>query len=174
MSRHDPEYWKKCLEHGDKLFSYMINNFDSMLDSNSIKHFDIRHECVCDLGSDEVKEQYGKDIEKELIHWIKTQYENKQLFNNNNWKPFRDKCIFTYSYLGYKILFRYKHYIFQLIVESDCELHECNDCLNNLNRWHFSLGIYGLTEEGNKNTMPYNDPPVPDDNIMPENDWKRK
>ena len=174
MSNKEPYYWDKFVEHGRKLFNYMINNFDSMIDLNRIKHFDIRNEGVCDLGSDEVKEKYGKNIEQELIEWIKKEYENKQLFNNDNWKPFRDQTLFIYSYLGYKILFRYKHYIFQLVLDSDCELDDCNDCLNNINRWHLALTLYGWTEEGNENTMPYDREPVLEDNIMPERWWNIK
>ena len=90
---------------------------------------------------------------------------------DDNWKPFRDRYSLVDSYLGYKILFIYKHYFFQLVVDDECELDYCNDCLNKLNSWHFAVILYGWTEEGNKNTMPYNDPPVLDDNIMPENDW---
>lgn len=174
MSSKEPFLWDKFVEHGKKLYSYMINNFDSMLDLNSIRHFDIRSQGVHDLGSQEVKDEYGKDIEKELIEWIKIHHADNNLFNIDNWKPFRDRNSLVDSYLGYKILFRYKHYFFQLVVDDECELDYCNDCLNKLNSWHFAVILYGWTEEGNKNTMPYNDPPVLDDNIMPENDWNRK
>ena len=34
-------FWKQFLVEGDKLYEYLINNFDDMFDGDKIKHFDI-------------------------------------------------------------------------------------------------------------------------------------
>ncbi len=56
--------WIRFLEKGDKLFNYMINNFDDMFDNNIIKHFDIRDEAIYDLGSKDIKEKLLKNKNK--------------------------------------------------------------------------------------------------------------
>ena len=68
-------YWKRHLEEGEILFDYLINNYDAMIDGDTIKHFDIWYvspslRCY----NDEIEEVYGKDIERELIPWIKSEH----------------------------------------------------------------------------------------------------
>lgn len=97
--RHDS--WPECIIEGELFFEYMIHNFNSMFNNeSSIKDFNIRDEELYHICSREIMEKYGVEIEKELIPWIKEQHSNGQLFEKDNWKPFRDICSYSEIYLG--------------------------------------------------------------------------
>jgi trigger factor len=70
--------WDRFLIEGKELFQYMKNNFDTMFDGDAkIKHFDIRDEVCYDYGSQELKQVFGTEIQKELVPWIKKEFEEK-------------------------------------------------------------------------------------------------
>jgi hypothetical protein len=167
--------WDRFLKEGEELFNYMIHNFDDMFDGNKIKHFDIRYEYIYDEGTQEIKERYGEDIQKELIPWIKKEFESNELINSTSWKPFRDQYTLSDMYFGYRKLFQFKHYYFQLAMESECDLDDCKYCINDTNKIifspHFCLALYGWKDESSDILQPYNKVKIPLDNIMPESDW---
>lgn len=172
-------YWNDFLIEGDELYSLMTNNFDSFIDGNTIKHF-----CIIDgiykriKDTDEMTNEISNDIEKELLPWIKKELEEGRLFDKTIWRPFYNICAITRMYYGYKYLFNYKEYIFQLAIEKYCELDECTYCNTNnttsiccLNSQHFCLALYGWKEEGSNMLQPYKNSMIPEDNIMPEQHW---
>jgi hypothetical protein len=76
----------------DRIYKYMVNNFESMFDSElSIKHFHIRPG-LFGLWSDadDIKEEYSKNIQLDCIRWIKNELIKEQLFNSTNWIPIQD------------------------------------------------------------------------------------
>jgi hypothetical protein len=170
-------HWDKFLVEGDILYNYMLNNFENMFDGDSkIKHFDI----VCGLFAlteyiDEIKEQYNDDIQKELILWIKKELEENRLFQKDSWKPFRDPDLIIYMFFGYRKMFQYKNYYFQLSLSTDCEYNdECEYCKNKENTRHFGLAFYGWKDINKEKLQPDNLLFVPSDNIIPESFWRRE
>jgi hypothetical protein len=168
--------WKEILKKGDKLYDYMRENFESMFDGESVmKHFEIRFEGTCDLGSEALTEKYGSEIQKELVPWIYNQEKLNSLFDKTNWKPFRDKYCFREMYMGYKYMFQFKNYFFQLGIEEECALDNCKYCENNENQIHFQLIICGWKEKDDDNFLqPHIYFPILPNNIMPERYWQVK
>ena len=168
--------WDKFIVKGQELFDYMINNFNDMFDIDmKIKHFTLRDGGVYDLGTEEIMIKHGTDIERELILWIYNEYNTNDLFNTNLWKPFRDDYIITDMYLGYRKLFTFKEYYFQLIIENKCNSYDiCEYCSNNKFTYCFSLVLYGWKNNKEYKLQPYNRVNILDDNILPDNEWNLK
>jgi hypothetical protein len=149
----DPYYWADFVAQGDELFDYMRHNFESMFDGASrIKHFMLTFDVLskgCD--TDELYKEHGKDIEQELISWIRTEFDTGRLFDKEKWKPFY--IYLPDMYLGYRHIFQYKHYVFQLALDYCFEydwrigMGDCKDCETSENSIHFQLVIYGVKDE---------------------------
>ena len=103
------------VKKGEELFQYMIHNYDTMFDGDYIKHFDVWYTSHMMEGYyDEAIKECGKNnIKAELIPWIRKEFETNNLFNSENWRPERDYD-YCDMYLGYRKLFVYKQYYFQL------------------------------------------------------------
>ena len=168
--------WDRFAIEGDVLFTYMTENYQDMFDGDIIKHFSIRNEGCVDIGSDELMKEHRSEIEKELVVWIRNEIEKKTLFDNNNWRAFRDKYTLVDMYLGYKILFQFKQYFLQLAIDEyidDCE--DCNYCLRDDINPHFQLVLCGWKVNENDTFIePYTNFPILPDNIMPEKFWNMK
>jgi hypothetical protein len=166
--------WDRFVKEGDILFNYMIQNFEKMFDGHSIiKHFDIESGFIGLFDYiDDIKEKYNDNLQYELIQWIQNEFHNNELFKETNWRPFRDQDILTCMFLGYRRMFQYKHYIFQLIINSSCENCDvCEYCKHKENRIHFSLSFYGWKEKDCITLHPYNRLSLSDDNVLPEQFW---
>ncbi len=174
-------FWSKFLLQADELYNYMINNFDTMFEVNSIiKHFEIRegyYLYITDL--EELTSTYGEDIQKNLIPWIKKEKEENRLFDKTLWKPFRDQEYLSFMYYGYRKLFQYKHYYFQLVMESECIDENCKYCIAActvnpssivLNQ-HFGLALYGWKAKDSDMLQQNTDVKIQDDNMMAERHW---
>lgn len=174
MSEDYSFYWDRFLLEGEELFNYMIHNFDTMLDGDIVKHFDIRSgHYGYDTEADEINEKYAVDIQKNMVKWIKNEFEENKLFDKNNWKPFRDQDLLNYMYLGYRKMFQYKQYYFQLAIENMCGI--CDYCkIKNEDRTHFELALYGWKDENSEKLQPYDSFVNLCDNMMTEKYWKRK
>jgi hypothetical protein len=174
---HKNVSWENIAKEGDELFDYLIHNYKNMFDKEEkIKHFDI------DIGwfmlfeeSREVKEKYNDEIQRELVPWIKKEFQNNELFKIENWKPFRNQHIYTHMYLGYRKLFQYKQYIFQLSLLSRC--------YNNIPTFSnekkimgaiFELQLCGWKEINHEKLQPANIITILDDNIVPKSFWDEK
>lgn len=165
--------WGEFLKEGEGLFQYMIHNYDDMFDDGRIKHFDIWYATWwMQSHYKDVKALCGKEIQTELVPWIHHEFESKRLFDSSHWKPFRDGDTLIYMSLGYKKLFVYKNYYFQLQIEATCS--DCVHCESKDNPIHFDLGLYGWKDEHSDKVLPYNDVIILSDNMMPERDWIRK
>ena len=165
------ESWKRFLVEGDNLYNYMINNFENMFDENTIKYFCIVNGIYRNIkDTDKLTEEYGDEIEKELIPWIRNELKEGRLFDKTLWKPFRNQCQLLDMYYGYRILFTYKEYIFQLAVEDYCDFYENNNKRID-DRACFVLALYGWKDKDSDMLQPYNDSVIPNDNIMPQKHW---
>jgi len=168
----DIDTWNRFVEEGEELYNYMIDNFNNMIDGESIKHFDIVYGPYHTIKYIfDIKEKYFNDIHKEIIPWIKKEFDSKSLFKYNNWIPFRDQDAMVDMFLGYRKLFQYKEYFFQLTMLSQCDKLKCNDCnIEELTLYkHFGLALYGW-KEGNT-IQPDNLFTLNEDNIMPDKYW---
>jgi hypothetical protein len=163
-------------EDGYSLFDYMIHNFSSMFDGyDKIKHFDVISG-VYDLRMDvfDIKKQYFDDLQRELIPWIQKEFENNELFQSTNWRPFCDPFILTSKFLGYRTMFQYKQYIFQLSLLDWChDCYSCNDCKEDdyTDCIHFYLSLYGWKDDIHEKLHPYNYITLSDNNRLPESLW---
>lgn len=82
-------------------------------------------------------------------------------------------------YFGYKYLFQYKHYYFQLGIQKYCELEVCTYC-NHIkgeyfeeysdNSQHFMISLYGWKEDNSNVLLPYN-LLLSNNDIMEEKHW---
>lgn len=166
--------WDCFLIEGDNLFKYMEENYQHMFDGDIIKHFNIIPGIYTSYNNiNIIKEKYDIDIQKKLIHWIKTEFKNGNLLKKEDWKPFRDQSMLTCIYLGYKKLFEYRNYYFQLSIEPECL--DCIYCDNKENSIHFQLVYYGFKENINDLTLkPYDYIEVLSGNILSEKFWNIK
>lgn len=166
--------WEKLIKEGESLFDYMIHNFETLLDNETkIKHFDIENgQCGLQEYTDEIKEKYFNDIQPELIKWIKCESDTKDLFDYNNWKPFRDPEFILYMFLGYNKIFQYDKYIFLLSLKTDCDNEEC-EChkTERKNTVHFGLTFFGWKDDRYAKLQPYNTFITPTGIYMPNSWW---
>jgi hypothetical protein len=170
--------WLSFLEEGDILYNYLVNNFEELFDGNKIKHFGFRDGIYLNiLNNDEMNATYGKDIQTDLIHWIRIELEENRLLKKELWKPFRDKWHLSEMYYGYRKLFQYKHYYFQLAMETSCSLDECEYCdmydifYIHKNSKHFKLALYGWKDDTSNMLQPHCKVEITSDNIMIEKNW---
>lgn len=173
--------WDRFINEGDVLYNYMITNFENMLNGDKIKHF-----CINDgiyrriKDTDEMNNEMSDDIQKELIPWIRKEFQEGRLFNKEIWTPFRNKNTSTTMYYGYRKLFYYDKYIFQLSLEEYCELDEClycnpNNVITNIcseNSQHFCLALYGWKEDGSNMLQPHKQVIIPMDDLISDIHWK--
>jgi hypothetical protein len=172
-------FWPRFVKEGDFLYDYLINNFNKLLDNDKIIHFYIRDGIYYGIDNTErIKENYGNDIEKELVIWIKKEYQENCLFNRDFWKPFRDQETLSDMYNGYRKLFQYKEYYFQLAMESECGDYNCKYCkeyqINSIEPIItplFCLTLYGWKNKDSEMLQPYKHTIIPIDNLMCDLDW---
>jgi len=170
-----PTKWDACIAEGNKSFTYMINNLDDMFDKDSIKHFDIRYATSdCIIYYNNIRDKYLNTIQHTLIQWIYNEHTCGRLYEQTNWKPFRDVNDYTEMYLGYKKLFLYKEYYFQLAIEYRCECDECIYCITEKNRIHFELGLYGWRNNCNNLLDPDKRYSIELDDIICRKFWERE
>ena len=170
--------WETLAKDGDELFEYLINNYENMLDGeDKVKHFDIENGDYLSDDTIYIKDTYSDELQKELVPWIKNEFQKNELFKIENWKPFRDHNLyFSYIYLGYRNLFQFKHYIFQLTISFGCEeedtcIHCIKENLIGTFRIRLGLGLYGWKDENYVKLQPRDRITVLDDNILPETYW---
>ena len=138
-------YWDRFLREGEELYNYMIKNILSMIDDNNMNHFDIKPDYSnLEVDCSIIIKEHGDDIKKELVKWIKQEYNNKTFFDDQMWSPWRDPQFESFMILGYRKLFQYKHYYFILCIDCGCDIINCQYCIDDDNdNIHFELLLYG-------------------------------
>lgn len=171
--------WKAFLEKGDNLYVYMIHNYHNMFDGNNIKHFNLEelYQGGTLYGEDFFLE-YKNDIHSNVCLWIKNEFEEKELLNKMLWKPFHCSDNPNNMYYGYRKLFRYKNYYFQLSIGETCFADECIYCKRRnssmLDVIHFYLLLYGWVTDNSINLMPYHNLTLEENNLISEYYWNLK
>jgi hypothetical protein len=161
--------WDEFLIEGDRLYNYLITNFNLMIIGDKITNFAIIDGIYSNIkDTEDMTEKIGDDIEKMLIPWIKKEYKENRLFDKTLWKPFRDMSTFIYMHYGYRKLFLYDKYIFQLGIVEEF------DIVNNIRineRGEFVLALYGWKKDNSNMLQPYKKNVIPEDNLMSELHW---
>jgi hypothetical protein len=162
-------YWDRFLREGEELYNYMIKNILSMIHDNNMNHFDIKAgysnlEVDCSI----IIKEYGEDIKKELVKWIKQEYDNNILIDDQMWKPRRNACYDSEMSLAYRKLFQYKNYYFIVCLSYDCDIPNCEYCVNyiNNNAIHFELILYGWEKDIYDKLRPSIYKSITSDNIL--------
>lgn len=120
-----PSDWNECITLVNEWFTYLCAHFDDMLDEDRIRHFDIQYADSKMMGYyEEVAEKYGEEIHRTLIPWIREEAQSGRLFRSSHWKPFRKPYLYTACYAGYRKLFYYGAYSFQLTMIKDQDWNE--------------------------------------------------
>jgi len=166
-----PYDWDQCIIEGKKSFDYMITHFYEMFDETTVKDFYIGYDTkIISRYYQDIHKKYGNNIQVELIPWIHTEFEERRLFEEKHWKPFRECDSHNSMYLGYIKLFQYKRYYFQLIIESGCK---CDECIP-INKCgylpHFELLLYGWNDNDFEKIQPDNEF-ILVNNMIPEKYW---
>ena len=108
--------WRVLAEECDKLFEDFVPHYKNMLDGeDKIKHFCMKGRSWGLMEDvNEIREEIKDDIQRQLVPWIKNEFQKNDLTNIENWRPVRDFYLIIDVYLGYKKLFQYKHYFFYI------------------------------------------------------------
>ncbi len=167
-----PIFWDQFIDDGKKHYNYMINNYSNLINDSNISHLSLQPGLCRFIHEHKIiQAEYLLEIEKELINWITIEYNNGNLFNEQLWKPFRDCIYLAEMKLGYKKIFKFKHYCFQLTLEKECE-DDCKTCGGIYTGIHFNLSFYGWLNEDSKYIQPENKFQISDDCMIPEGYWK--
>lgn len=165
--------WINHIQQGKLFFNTMLYSINFMFDGEtSIKHFDIQP-AYYGTDVDELKEVYSDEIQKELVPWIKNEYEEGRLTNYIYWKTSRG-AEYHDVYFGYRKMFQYNQLYYQLSISLCCEnCDNCKYCERGENRTHFELLYYGINEyDEHSNTYSANRKFVQPDMMMTERYWK--
>jgi hypothetical protein len=146
---------------------------------DKVKHFDVGYRwCKLRDAADEIREKYSNQIQRELVQWIKKEFQTNELFKIENWKPYRNPYEIVFMFLGYRKLFQYKHCIFQLILLYECDGDDdtciCKYCENEEYTPHFGVMLFGWRDIKYEKLQPENILTVFDDNMVPEWYWAIK
>ncbi len=173
----DKALWEKCLQKYPIYFDGMTKNVETMLTRPFMDNYFIIHDSFFnDLDDvDDLKPKYYDTIIKKLIHWIK--HEMKEyFFEKENWKPFENYCSSRDMVIGYRKLFRYKKYYFQLAIDNLCceNFFDCTQCQDMQYHSHFVLLYRGWMDKKHKKLQPkdYNYHVLLPDNTIPDKWWE--
>lgn len=158
-----PSNWADCLREGDLRFTYLCDHYDQMITENTIPHFDISYATMLMRGYyEEVARVHGEAIHRAMIPWIHEERASGNLFNPQNWKPFRLPDLYTVCYHGYRRFFQFDRFYFQLTIIDDREWDDTGKCIE----WTcFEAALYGRSD------MEETIRGITGDRMMPEKQW---
>lgn len=175
-------WWNRFLKEGETLYSFMRDNFETMIDANHIRHFDIIHGVVLsELFS--LKNDHISSIEEQLVLWIRNEHICGRLFDRVYWTPFSDAESVLDMFLGYRKFFTYregsKEHFLQLALEKSCRWDSaCTECAMGLSGPispqvpHFTAAYYGWKEGDSDYLQPCGNLIInPNDMKIPEKYW---
>jgi hypothetical protein len=164
--------WDELLKEGDQLFDYLCRHFYNLFDhNNNILFFDMWPATNIMHGYyEKINKEYGKSIHDTIVPWIHEEYKSGRLTNKEHWKPFRIPYQYTLMVYGYRKLFMFDKYYFQLILSND------RDMIDEVFTHYvcFQVALYGWKSDGSEALDRSTHVPVSDDMLMPEKDWKRR
>jgi hypothetical protein len=151
-------YMNDLIKDAEELYDYLLNRIDTMFYPDKTLIF----VNLCGFTSEtdthilhNISLQYGEELRLAFGTWLHHEIENNSIFDRENWQIFRKVDLMTHMYLGYRILFIYHHYYFQVSYDF----------------YFFGLVLYGWKEADKEKLQPDNRVNIPDDKYMPEDDW---
>lgn len=164
--------WEKCIEKGKKLHQCMIDTFDDSFDDDGkIVEFNIYYVYAStDLEAQHLVEDGFKDeIHEKLLPWLHEERRSGRLFQQKDWKPFRDPYDIVDIFYGYRKLFVFDKYYFQLEVD-DWGIHQEDGSIKKTVTFH--LRVYGWKEKDTSYVQHYGHVLINEDTMrMPSHDW---
>lgn len=150
------------LRFGEELYEYMIHHYQEMIDTEvkQIRNFTIWYTTI-DMMYEyiPITTLYEQEMERLLIPWLEEEYQSGRLFERSHWKAFRDAYDFNDIHMGYRYLFVFHEYVFQLHLCLDGH-SICTDCSTHSNQASFHLGLYLSRDE-----------PITEGMRMTDEDW---
>ena len=145
-------FWERFEQEADQAYSYLVANVDHMIKGKRVLHFSIQPSWN---GStiryyEQIKQAHQKELEGLVILWVRQERDAGRLFIRENWKTYRHTLDHTASFIGYRGLFCFKEYVFQLSVDLYDWDDDCIDCLltePSEDIPHFEAMVYGRKGE---------------------------
>lgn len=167
--------WEECVKKGKKLYQCMIDTFDNSFDkSGKIIDFRIYHVYDATFLEAEhlVIDGFKDDIHEQLLPWIHEEHQSGRLFQQKDWKPFRDPYNVVFTYYGYRKLFVYNKYYLQLVVD-DWAIPVDDHTMKRTVTFH--LRVYGWKEKDSSCVHHYGCVMINENTLrMPSIDWYEK
>jgi hypothetical protein len=158
--------WEKCVKQGKESFDYMVRNFSKMVKEDSIPQFRIYYsDAFTKSFVEDISTLHGDEIEQLLIPWIRSEWED--MTEHSMWRPFRDTYNRVHSYMGYRKLFKYKQYYFQVIIESYRDYEDAAE-----EDTHIELVLFGWKEDTDTMLQPSKRISILVDQLIPDAEWK--
>ena len=152
-----PPFMDRFIREGEELYQFLIENFDTMFNKdNTLIFVDIRY--FSDSCQDYLKDIHtndSDDIKREYSVWLLQEKNSGRLFDRANWQIYRNRDVFTDMYLGYRILFIYKQYYFQVSYDF----------------YFFALGLYGWKDKQIEALQPDNLAIILSDQYISDRNW---
>lgn len=181
-NKNGPCSWERVVKEADTLFNNLLQNYDKMLDGDDkVKHFDVLYgrNLYMDAAR-EIRKTYHYEIQRELVPWIKNEFQTGELFKMENWRLYRDRYAMSTIYLGYRKLIIFKQFLLQLTISFYCDndVYKCDYCeKEDYYGSAFSVALYGWTDMihvepcEQKYAFIRNDP---NDLMIPESHWAER
>ena len=152
-----PPFMDRFIREGEELYQFLIYNFDTMFnEDNTLIFVDIRYfSDSCQGYIKDIQKNYSDDIRKEFGLWLLHEKANGWLFDRANWQIYRNRDVCTDMYIGYRTLFVYKQYYFQVSYDF----------------YFFVLGLYGWKDEYIEALQPDNLEVILSDRYISERNW---
>ena len=145
-------FWNRFEREADEAYSYMVMNLEHMIDAERLLHFSIQPSWNGNTVGyyEEIKQAHQHQLEGVVLTWIRQERDAGRLLIRENWLPYRHSLDHTVSYLGYRGLFCFKEYVFQLSIDLNDWDDNCRDCLSSQREEdipHFEAMVYGRKGE---------------------------
>ena len=152
-----PPFMDRFIREGEELYRFLIENFDKMFNEDKTLIFvDIRYFFdSCQDYVEDIRKNYNDSIKKEFGLWLLQEKSSGRLFDRTNWQIYRNRDICTDMYIGYRTLFVYKQYYFQVSYDF----------------YFFALGLYGWKDEHKETLQPDNLELILSDLYISERNW---
>jgi hypothetical protein len=166
------EKLEKLIKESDVMFNYMIEQYETIFNDNTIRCFEITSGTEHITCEDDLNNNCGIEIQRELIQWIEHERQKGDLFNKINWRPFYYYCYSDYMYLGYNKFFKYKNYYFKLALE---EGYMETKYIFKDNKYPvcFGLILHGWKDPDHEMLQPENRAIPASDDIIPYYYWNK-
>ena len=150
-------YMDQLIRDAEELYDYLLNRIDTMFYPDKTLIFVNLSGFTYDINEhiNDISQKHAEEIRVAFGKWLQYEIQSNTLFDRENWQIFRKLDLITYMYIGYRKLFVYQHYYFQVSYDF----------------YFFGLVLYGWKEDNKEKLQPDDRVSVPIDQYMPDYDW---